>query len=240
VDVRAVDTWQRLDPEALDGRAAVVFDVLRATTTLAFALAGGARWVAVVPSVAAALDLRAADPELLLAGEVAMAPPPGFDLGNSPVQYTRERVAGRRLVLVTTNGTRALVRADGGVALFAAALVNAGAVARALLPYPAVLLVAAGSEGRPALEDLLGAGAVLHALTEHGVELAADRMATLALDLFRSFAPCLPEVLAATRHGQRLIRAGYAADVELAARLDSCPVVPTLVAREPLRLALSG
>lgn len=238
LDVRTLDTWQKLAPGEASDHAVVVFDVLRATTALAAALAGGASWVAVLPSVGAAEALRRSDPDLLLAGEVALDPPPGFDLGNSPVQYTRAHLAGRRLAMVTTNGTRALDRAKDALALFAGALVNAEAVARALLPYPAVLLVAAGTDGRPSLEDLLGAGAVLSALDRHGAALRADPLSALALELYRAFAPSLAAALAATRNGQRLVARGFAADVAWAARRDACPVTPVVVARDPLRFGL--
>ena len=112
-------------PQDLRPDAAVVIDVLRATTTIAWSLHNGAE---AVQAFASLDDLRAAaaawpaDARLLL-GERGGQMLEGFDLGNSPVAVTPERVAGKRLFMSTTNGTRALDRvrevppaAYGGVA----------------------------------------------------------------------------------------------------------------------------
>ncbi|HEX6362470.1 MAG TPA: 2-phosphosulfolactate phosphatase [Albitalea sp.] len=127
--------------------AVVVIDVLRSFTTAAYALARGADEVMAVDSVEAARALRAADPTALAIGSVGGgAPAPGLDLGNSPSQLAAHPVRGRRVVLYTAGGTRALVACHRASVLLAASLVCAGATAarlRALDP-PTVTLVVTG------------------------------------------------------------------------------------------------
>ena len=112
--------------------SAVVIDVVRATTTVVAALAAGCDGVTPVGDVNEARALASAT-GALLAGERGGLPLEGFDLGNSPGDFTRERCASRPLVLTTTNGTQAVRRCVGGQAVWAASFVNAEATARALV-----------------------------------------------------------------------------------------------------------
>ena len=95
-----------------EGFAAVVIDILRASTTIVTALANGAARVIPLTTVEEARARREKEPESLLGGERNAVPPPGFDLGNSPREYTPERVNGKTIIITTTNGTRACQSAD--------------------------------------------------------------------------------------------------------------------------------
>ena len=143
-----------LTPSALRTTSTVVvIDALRATSTIAQALAAGYRRVLCCADQARALELRG--PGRVLAGEEGCVRPAGFDLGNSPRDMTIAR--GQELVLVTTNGTRAIVQAAAlADEVVLAALVNLAA-ATAGLPRD-VLIVCAGAEGRPSIEDTYVAG----------------------------------------------------------------------------------
>lgn len=207
------------------GRTAVVIDVLRATSTCATALAAGAR--AILPCAspeearAQATTLRAS--ERLLAGEHGAMKIPGFDLGNSPREYLSERVAGHEVVLVTTNGTRALrLLADRDTPpreILMGSLLNATAVARyAAASGRTVLLVCSGTQGHFSLDDFLGAGRLAHLLEEQGYEL--DDLALAARDTYRHNAQRLPEALASCRHAGILYNVGLGEDVAFCARTD--------------------
>ena len=152
----------------------------------------------------------------------------GFDAGNSPAEYTRERVDGRAVVLTTTNGTRAIDRAKPSCSrLYTAALINAGAVAAQLWSdgEDAVALCA-GTEGRFSLEDFVCAGALADACAARGAQL--DDAAIAAAELFRHNRARLPELLASGSHAHALAAAGFADDVREAAALDRYAVVPFL------------
>jgi 2-phosphosulfolactate phosphatase len=221
----------------LADRAVVVFDVLRATTTMAAALAAGVRDIRVFDSTAGALEAATAFGEnRILCGEERCLPPRGFDLGNSPGAFSSELHAGRSVFMSTTNGTRALLAAREARALFAGALVNAQATARHLsrLGMDATLLCA-GTNGQVAMEDLLGAGAVLDELAAlANVTMASDR-ARIAHRLFESSREHLLEALLESQGGQNVVNAGLQQDVAYAAQLNALNVVAQAV-DQPLRI----
>jgi 2-phosphosulfolactate phosphatase len=226
--LRVVPEFRALDPEWVRGRPVVVVDTLRATTTIAAAVAAGAI-VEPVPSVAAARRKRA--PRVLIAGERGGDKLPGFDLGNSPVDVGAAAARVKRIVLTTTNGTGAIARCAEAKAIFSGALVNAAAIARAVaaLRAPEVVLLCAGRTTGLALEDLVGAGAIVDALLPGPVEpLTLTDGARLALELFRRERARLSDFLLECESGRNLVRLGAAADVAYCAGLDTLPVAPRL------------
>src|SRR5215468_5888030 len=154
---------QLAPPGELAGGVAVVIDVLRATTTIIHALAAGCEAVRPCLEVDEAKHLadgmRAG--RVILGGERGGRPLPGFDLGNSPREYTPQVCRGTTLVLTTTNGTRALVRAAEADRVLVAGFVNYSAVCEQLRQDARpVHIVCAGTEGAITLEDTLLAGAL--------------------------------------------------------------------------------
>lgn len=216
-------------PEPDAARAIVVIDVLRATTVIAAALANGAREILAVAQIEDALQLaaRSAEP-VLLGGEAHNAKIPGFDAGNSPLEYGPERVAGRRIVLRTTNGTRALDAVAGAPLVFCAAFANLGAVARALLARApgAVTLVCAGQDGTFSLEDFLCAGALVERL-EGGPSDPQDG-AIAARQAYVASRERLRAVVESGSHARALIGMGLQDDVTFALHTDRYDVVPAL------------
>jgi 2-phosphosulfolactate phosphatase len=227
-----------LNAAALEGRVVVVFDVLRATTSIIAALAAGVAEVRVLENLEAARAAAAqfAGPRLLC-GEQRCLRPEGFDLGNSPGEFTPAH-AGKTLFMSTTNGTRALLAAQHAGTVLAGALVNAAAIAKSVAQFGRDLtLLCAGTDGRVAMDDVLGAGAVLEALRQFTyVELASD-IARIALRLFGSCQDDLRGALAQATGGQNVLRAGLDGDLDFAARLSSIDVVGVL-RPGPLRVSL--
>ncbi len=234
-----------LDPEAGGNPVAVVVAVLRASTTIIQALAAGA--VAVVPCASAEqarLQGGKLNPmRVLLAGEKGGLKPAGFDLGNSPVEYTAIRLRGKTVFLGTTNGTRALVSVSGFGQILVGAFVNLSALINELSQQPGpVRVVCAGHLGQPCDEDTLFAGWLVRGLTQIAdtFQPAKDAGTARALAMVKGMTGVeLPGALLATCHGKNLLAMGFGADVARAAALDSLPVVPQL-RRDPLRLELMG
>ncbi len=216
-----------LQDRHLRNRSVAVFDVLRATTSMAAALAVGVTEIHIYSNTAAAArGAGPTAPQRLLCGEEKCLPPPGFDLGNSPGAFNAEH-AGRVMHMSTTNGTRAIVAARHATAIYPAAIVNAGAVARALIRRDqSVTLLCAGTDGNVAMEDVLGAGALIDALqaVHAGMTYESDAP-VMARKLFRSLRRDLREALESTRGGQNVVAAGLSADIDFAARLDALDVV---------------
>jgi 2-phosphosulfolactate phosphatase len=147
----------------------VVFDVLRATTSMITALANGAEAIIPAEEISEALAIRRQRPDVLLAGEREGLRIRGnltggveFDLGNSPREFTAEKVQGRTIVMTTTNGTRALRACAGARAVLVSSFLNLRATYMWLMEHrPSnLILVCSGTFDEPALEDILAAGAI--------------------------------------------------------------------------------
>jgi 2-phosphosulfolactate phosphatase len=161
--------FSRLRSRDLSQTVCVVFDVLRATTSMVTALANGAEAIIPVEEISEAVALREQRPEALLAGErdgvrirAELTGGIEFDLGNSPREYTAERVQGKTIIMTTTNGTRALRACAGAKAVLIGSFLNLRATYMWLMDHHPMhlALVCSGTFDEPALEDTLAAGAV--------------------------------------------------------------------------------
>lgn len=231
-----------LEPERLDGRVAVVFDVMFATTTIAAAIAHGAAAVIPARNADEARQAAAALPagSSLQAGEIHLQPIPGF-LPAVPLRLLEEPLAGKQLIYSTTNGTVALLESERAAAVYAGALVNGRAVADLLAERHAeetVLLVCAGSGGGFNIEDFLGAGHVIHHLmVKEPTRWAPTDAALAARELYRAQSQQLSSCLLESFLGRIMQAMGQGAEVEHAARTDVYDCVPTLRERRLLTAA---
>lgn len=213
----------------LAGVTAVAIDVVRASTTIVAALAGGARAVLPVatPDEARVLGRRDGLGPMLIGGERGGAPPPGFDHGNSPAEYTPDRVRGRTVVFTTTNGTRALLALAGAHRVAVGGFVNAAAVVSWVEAERGnVLLVCAGERGRFCLEDAVCAGLLVSRLAGEGGALTDAARAARAL--WDRYARDLGAMLADAAWAQALVGQGRGGDLPLCVALDVHGVVPIL------------
>lgn len=233
------------NPADAGGRVVLVIDVLRASTTIAVALHHGAR--AVIPFenaeevVARSKGFERSD--VLLAGERRMRAIAGFDLGNSPLEFSREVVEGRTILFSTSNGTRALSSVQGARDVLVGAFVNFSAVV-AMLRAAAragtdVAIVCAGSERQFALEDAVCAGRFVRAISQRGIRPDLNDAARAAVLLDKRFGRDLPALFEACEHGRSLREAGFGADLPVCASVDTHAVVPVLLDRQVVRLGTS-
>ncbi len=226
---------------ALSNALAVVIDVLRATTTIVHALAAGCKAVLPCAEVEEARTLAGGMRvgRVLLGGERGGAPLPGFDLGNSPGEYTSKLCRGNTLVMTTTNGTRALLRAAEAPRTILAAFVNYSAVCEQLRQeVRPVHIICAGTEGSVSLEDTLLAGALVDNLCE-AAEVRLNDAARLAWDGFENHGRILLGALEVSQGGAILRRLGYDDDIRAAADVDRFALVPEL-RRDPLRVEVGA
>lgn len=219
---------------------AVVIDVLRMTTTAAVLLERGMASLTVVASVDAA-RAEARSVGALLLGERGGVKLPGFDHGNSPLEFGELDLAGRRGVLCTTNGSKAVEASAAARHLLLGAIVNDAAVAaRAVaLAESGITLVCAGTEGRVALEDALGAACILERVLELEPAAELTDAARLALLALRA-AGDLEAGVRGSRHAATLAGLGFDADVAFAARRGALSLVAERVAGPPARFELVG
>ena len=214
--------------DILSGSCCVVIDVLRATTTIINALGNQASSIIPVVSVEQA-RLTAQRADAMLGGERDCVKLEGFDFGNSPAEYTKERVKNQVIALTTTNGTRALLACVEAEQVLVAAFANLSAVRQKIANHRKVNIICAGTNGEITLEDTLLAGALAAGRTES----VLNDQALLAINLWQ---PCeqsdnlekaIYDKLLTSRGGKNLQRVGMVSDIRLCAQLDTHSTLPT-------------
>ncbi|MEP0828040.1 MAG: 2-phosphosulfolactate phosphatase [bacterium] len=227
--------------QRLAGKTLVHIDVLRASTTICQALKSGARAVIPVaePGEAAELRSKIGNDNSVLGGERDGVKIENFDLGNSPLEYTEDKVKGKTVILTTSNGTRGYYRTGGAKLILTGALVNISAVAKKVFQAGNDLVIlCAGQDGDFSIEDTLCGGMILHKLlTDDKVDMELNDSASLALLLYRTNSRALKQTIARGEHGRFLKKLGFDEDVELATEIDALPVLPVL---KDSRLALDS
>lgn len=217
-------------------RVVVVLDVLRATSTIVEALANGARAVSPAPGIDEAVRVaqNIGRDHALLCGERRSRPIEGFDLGNSPREFTRERVEGKFLVMTTTNGTGAVLSSAGARRVIMGSFLNLSAVADTLASDDGpITLVCAGRARQFALEDAVCAGMLATALASRlGAVPEMDDTGVAAMDLARLHGEDLAAMFARTAAGRQLIDADLSEDLEFCATIDRHAVIPELHDRQ--------
>jgi 2-phosphosulfolactate phosphatase len=206
--------FEALEDRNISEMVCVVFDVLRATSSMITALANGARAIIPVAEISEALALRAEHPELLLAGERhgvrILADQTGsidFDLGNSPREFAPEVVRAKTIVITTTNGSRALRACARARRVFIGSFLGLSAVAgliREIQPDH-LLLVCAGTYDQASYEDTLAAGALADAVWPLCQAGQAADSAFLARLAFQQAESDLLGAMAFARNGRRLL-----------------------------------
>jgi 2-phosphosulfolactate phosphatase len=227
-----------LTPAEVQGRVVFVIDVLRAGTTICAALHHGARAVIPVADTEEAFRLAQTlgDADTVLAGERGCLRIPGFALGNSPAEMTPEAVAGKIVVMTTTNGTGALLAAAGGSEVYVAGAANftltAARARQAWLTQAPMLILCAGRHQRFALDDAYAAGRLVGAAIGGGRgRTGLNDGALAALDLVRRYGQRWERPLAASQGGRDLIATGLKDDIARAARVDAYPVLACFAER---------
>ena len=217
----------------IQGAAAVVIDVIRATTTLTEALANGAR--AVYPVLSAEEAIRIANSlgreETIVCGERKGLPIEGFDLGNSPREFTPDRVRNRQLVMTTTNGTRAFLAVQEATKIVAASFLNLSAAAAAVADQERVVVLCAGKEDRFTFDDTLCGGHVIAKLVKGRIrscQLSDGALA--ALTLARAHEPS-KRIFSTIAAGRALVDVGLEEDLPFCAQVDRHDLVPEMVDR---------
>ncbi|MDR1919894.1 MAG: 2-phosphosulfolactate phosphatase [Tannerellaceae bacterium] len=205
----------------------VVVDVFRATTTMATAFHNGVRSIRPVASIDEALRYK--EKGWLVGAERNVCRCDFADFGNSPFDYTKEKVAGKDLVLTTTNGTKAISLARNAFRVLTGAFINLQAVATYCIRQQRdVLVLAAGWEDKVNIEDTLFGGALTETLTATGHFQTASDAALIARDMWNDHKNDLTAYIRQTDHYQRL-KANHLADsAAYCLTLNTTSALPTL------------
>ena len=216
-----------LDRSAVAHSRVLVIDVLRASTCIVTALANGCAAIVPVATPEEARLRLEAQPDALVAGERRGEPLEGFDLGNSPLEFTRDRIGGRVVIMTTSNGTRALLAARGARAIGVAAFVNlAAAAAWALSGRRDVLLLCSGERGARSLEDHVCAGLLAERLLSSEPAARATDAAQDAVASARPYGKDVARLAEDSSWARHLASRGRALDVAACLSIDTSSVVP--------------
>ena len=217
-------------PDLLSDHVVVVIDVLRATSVIVHAMAQRASEIIPVTTIEDALQLAKVFPRssILLGGERENKKVPGFDLGNSPREYVLERVRGKKLILTTTNGTKAFHLVSSGEEILVGSFFNIGAVAERCIELGRNLFIfSSGDKGNFSLEDTLCGGMLIDLITQKEKEKIILTDASYSAQIiYQRFKDNLVEAFHLSRHGKELIRLGFEEDLIYCAQIDVTSLVP--------------
>jgi 2-phosphosulfolactate phosphatase len=218
------------NPDLLSGRVVVVIDVLRSTSVITHALSQGALEIIPMTMAGEAFQRAKIFPRgsVLLGGEMRNKRISGFDLGNSPREYVSEKVKGKRLILKTTNGTKAFHLVSSGREILAGSFLNIGAIARRCLELNRDLFIfPSGNEGDFSLEDTLCGGMLIDLIAKgEKKSISLTDAACCAQVLYQRFEDKLLEAFHLSHHGKGLIRQGFEDDLVYCAQIDITDIVP--------------
>lgn len=229
--IDVVASVNEIKADELVHKTAIVIDALRATSVMITALEHGATSIATADTVGAAIQLSKSGD--LLGGERYCRKISGFDLGNSPLEYTFANVNGRHIILTTTNGTRCLQKAHKAAHLLVGAFINGRACARtALLFKRDIVILCAGSKQLFAWEDGLCAGYITDEImaTINEQPLTINDLGLAMLSSYHAEQLNIMDALSRSQTGIRLGKLGFTEDILYCAELDRTQMVPIMQA----------
>ncbi len=223
--------------EKLKDKVVVIIDVLRATSVMVTALNNGCKNVIPVREVEEAMSLAEQDRENnLLGGERDGIKIEGFHFSNSPLDYTKEAVEGKTLIMTTTNGTRAIKNSEGADMILIAAMINGRAVAEKLMELKKdVVFVNAGTYGQFSMDDFITCGYIVSCMKEtleyKGDHISLSDIAITAQYIYEAN-PDIFSFVEKADHYKRLQRLNCNEDLTYCFTKDIVDIVPMYEANE--------
>lgn len=229
MDVSVYAAYNHVKISELRNKTAIVIDVLRATTTIVQSLKNNCRMVVPVLTPEDAVNIKRSnqDESTILGGERKALKISGFDLGNSPLEYERDTVKGKTLVLCTTNGTQAILKAKDASRILIAALSNISAVAKKASEFGEdIAVICAGTKERFSADDIITAGALIERFKSMNVSIAMDDLGIVAYNLYVRCRDDKHSALAGTYHYEFLKSLGMQKDLDFCIEEDTADIVP--------------
>lgn len=218
----------------------VMIDVLRASTTICAALFNGAKEIIPYQELQKAVGTYSnlSRDSRFMGGERKGLKPEGFDAGNSPFEYSPDKVDNKTIIFTTTNGTRTFVKAKEATKKIIGAFVNHNVVLEEINSYIErsssaeedinITFFCAGNEGRQSYEDVCCAGAFISELVEKYTSVELTDAADAAKNLYNLHSDDLSNFLKTRSHASYLQKMGFEEDLDLAFKFNVYPVVPVM------------
>ena len=230
ISIRTFPTYRHVGKTDFRKKTAVVVDVLRATSTITTALSNGCLDVTPVKHIGDAFAQKneyADGVTAYIGGERGGRKVDGFDLGNSPLEYSQEKVNGCHLVLCTTNGTQAIAKAEYSDFMFMGCLNNVSAVAEAAADAGRdIIILCSGTELEFSIDDVVAAGAVIDRMLSAGADIDLDDLGATALYLYRENRNDIMKLIGMSKPFRILSSLGAEKDIEYCIREDIKTNVP--------------
>ncbi len=209
--------------QKIENKTVVVIDMLRATSVIITAMNNGCKGVIPVLTVDEAAGIvRNSNEEFMLGGERNALKIEGFHYSNSPLEYTRDSIEGKTLVMTTTNGTKAIKECTGASSILIGAMLNAKAVAKRILELEKdVVIVNAGTYGEFSIDDFLCSGYIIHCVSKQ-FQVELSDIAITSHYIYKNN----EDILKYASHYKRIMQLGLEADLEYCCRKDIMDNVP--------------
>lgn len=232
---------QSFQEEELRGKSAVIIDVLRASSTIVAALNNGAKKIIPVEDMDGAMRIaRSMDQDdYLLCGEKNGQKIEGYHLGNSPLEYDRKTVEDKTIILNTTNGTKAIKKANLANRIYVGCFLNQKSILKALEEHDdAVVLICSGWQGRLSLEDTLFAGSLISKMCKGKLPENTKDGVKVAFGLFEKFGDDLEGAIGGSDHAKRLKELVPEDDIPFTSQVDKFDVLPGM--KDGILINLNG
>ncbi|MGB9813799.1 MAG: 2-phosphosulfolactate phosphatase [Thermovenabulum sp.] len=221
----------------LNGKIAIIIDVLRATSTITTALNNGAKMVIPAISVEEAFyTAKKLKGDVVLGGERNMVKIPGFNFGNSPLEYKKEFIAGKTVILTTSNGTKAIKASQSAEHILIGCFLNASAVAKKVVEIVFttkiyfISFVCAGTLGEFSLDDGVCAGCIIDGIIRemenHNYPVELSDLAFVCRELYSSNKNNLKNLISHAGHYKKLLELGFEEDLFYCLKKDILSCVP--------------
>ena len=212
----------------LNDKTVVVVDVLRASSTIITAIAHACdRMIPAASPMEAAEIKKVSEGEVLLGGEMDLKKIQGFDMGNSPLEYTENSILEKIIVFSTADGSITIKKCDEAAEVLIGAILNAQAVAKKVLAIGRdTYLVCAGTQSKFSTDDIIGAGCILDRILELDTGVEMDDLGKVALKIYRQSRNNLMHAMEGCTQYEYLKRKGHRKDVEFCLQEDLFSVVP--------------
>jgi len=217
-------TPELANTKVLKDASCVVVDILRATSSWITALGNEAKLIRPVTTLKECMNLGKKG--FLTAAERNGRKVEGFELGNSPFDYSLETVKGKKIAVTTTNGSRAVKYASASKEIYFGAYLNIKALHQQLSKKENIAILCSGWEGKPGMEDILYAGELVNMLS--GSHFVTDDSAIIAFELYKKARQNMYFFLSQAIHVKRLLKLGLKKDIDYCLKKDVYDIVPKL------------
>jgi len=226
--IESESVFRNLKTQDMVGKTAILVDALRASATIITAISNKCdRIVPTSEANEAAAIKKISEGNLLLCGEIAGQKVGGFDLGNSPLEYTQDVVEDQILIFSTTNGSVAIKMLAPAEDVIISTFINATAAAKkAFEAGRDILLVGAGTGGDVSYDDVMAIGCLLNRFRKLDESIEIDDAGRIALKLYEDGKNDIPGALAGTKNFEYLKQLKFYDDLEYCTREDMFDVVP--------------